>query len=83
MTKEDFYKLVQDVYDALCPDHKHTLKPVEFTEENIPQLMLSLWATAQDQTRLLDSGDGSGDGSTSVQGERRTRNQTPPQLSLT
>lgn len=46
MTKKDFYKLVQDLYDALCPDHKYTLKPVDLTEENMPQLMLSLFTMA-------------------------------------
>ena len=46
MTKEDFYKLVQDLYDALCPNHKYTLRPVDLTDENMPQLILSLHTMA-------------------------------------
>ena len=50
MTKEDSSKAIQQLYDALCPEDQYTLKPVNLTEDNLPQLMRSLYTLSITQS---------------------------------
>ena len=45
-SRDDSIKLLQDLYDALCPLNKHILKPTKLTADNTPQLMISLFGIA-------------------------------------
>ena len=47
MTKKEGSKLIRQLYKALCPDNNVILKPRKLTEDNMPQLMLSLFVMAQ------------------------------------